>query len=260
MRIRIRKTVANAYYRMLGHYPVTVGSTRLKCDPYHIKFWKLVNRNEWEPHTFSILDKYLDSDTVYCDIGTWIGPTVIYAAKKCSKVYCFEPDTVAYRFLLWNISLNGLKNVMPMNIGLSRSDEVATISSLGTGLGDSMTSLLGGKNNDSIDIYCMQWSTLFNMYNPDRIDVVKIDIEGGEFELLPTLRDYLEKHKPTLYLSLHAPFLDQKTRKGEMQTIIDCLGHYSHCLDENFRETEITHLLTDEVLNNFTSFIFSEKV
>ena len=34
--------------------------------------------------------------------------------------------------------------------------------------------------------------------------MVKIDIEGGEYELLPVMRRYLTSHKPDLLLSLHA--------------------------------------------------------
>jgi hypothetical protein len=39
-----------------------------------------------------------------------------------------------------------------------------------------------------------------------------MDIEAGEYLLIPSLRDYLQSARPTLYLSLHPPFL-----KDELQ-------------------------------------------
>ncbi|MBT8118484.1 MAG: FkbM family methyltransferase [Gammaproteobacteria bacterium] len=116
-----------------------------------------------------MLDKYLSKDSVYCDIGAWIGPTLIFAARKCKQAYCFESDTIAYRFLLWNISLNNLKNVLPNNIALSDKDGIETISSLGTELGDSMTSLLGDDNSESLKILCMKWDNWRTLVKPEKL-------------------------------------------------------------------------------------------
>jgi len=179
MRIRIKESLTKAYFRILGEYPIHIENAKYLCDPYHQKFWSLVDKGKWEPQTFKILNKYLSPDSVYCDIGAWIGPTVIYAANKCKQVYCFEPDTIAYRFLLWNIHLNKLKNVLPNNIALSNKYGIETISSLGSELGDSMTSMLGEKSSESIDILCMTWQQWKQLVSPEKIDLLKIDIEGG---------------------------------------------------------------------------------
>lgn len=258
MRIRLRKTLIETYHHIIGYQPITINGIKYKCDPYHQKFWNLVNKGAWEPQTYKILDNYLDKDSVYCDIGTWIGPTVIYAARKCKQVYCFEPDTIAYRFLLWNIALNKLKNVLPNNIALSNKDGIETISSLGTELGDSMTSLLGNKNGESISILCMKWENWNKLVNPDEIDFMKIDIEGGEFDFIPALESYLSKHKPVVYLSLHAPFIDKALRKEKLQVIVDAMKIYNYCYNENFEEIDINSLTSEENQNKFGSFIFKD--
>jgi hypothetical protein len=38
-------------------------------------------------------------------------------------------------------------------------------------------------------------------------DLVKMDIEGGEFDLIPYMADLLEETRPNLYLSLHGQLL-----------------------------------------------------
>ncbi len=258
MRLRIRDTIFRAYYRLKGYHPISIDNNKYLCDPYHHKFWRIVNKGKWEPQTFKVLDKYLTPESTYCDIGAWIGPTVIYAAKRCKQVYCFEPDTIAYRFLLWNLALNKLKNVLPNNIALSDKNSIETISSLGTELGDSMTSMLGDKNNESIDIFCMTWQSWSDLVKPNKIDLLKIDIEGAEFDFLPSIKDYLASNKPVIYLSLHAPFLDASVRKEKLKIIVTTLHIYSHCYNENFEEINIETLLSEDNQNNFGAFIFKD--
>lgn len=256
MRIRLRKSLIDIYHRILGYHPIEIDNSKFRCDPYHQEFWCLVNKSEWEPQTYKILNRYLEKDSVYCDIGAWIGPTVIYAAKKCKQAYCFEPDTVAYRFLLWNMELNNLKNLLPNNIALSNKNGIETIASLGSELGDSMTSMLGNKKSDSIDILCMKWDNWCTLVNPEKINFMKIDIEGAEFDFIPTLNNYFSEHMPVVYLSLHAPFLDKNIRKEKLQQIVDTMKIYKHCLNENFEEIKIDSLTSEENQENFNAFIF----
>ena len=140
--LSIAKAVGKTYYRAVGYYRTTIGGLSFKCDPYHIGFWRLAAKGVWEPHTFRILAKFLHPDSVYLDLGAWIGPTVIYAARKCAQVICFEPDMIAYQYLIWNIELNELRNVKPYNVALADQNAIMRMASFGGSLGDTMTSLL----------------------------------------------------------------------------------------------------------------------
>jgi len=139
---RVFKPIEKAYYRALGYYPTTIHDLEFRCDPYNAKFWKTVSQGRWEAHTYRILARFLSQDSVYCDIGAWIGPTAIFAARKCKQVFCFEPDILAYEHLLWNIRLNRLHNVIPFNLALTDNNGIRPMASFGGKLGDGMTSLL----------------------------------------------------------------------------------------------------------------------
>lgn len=147
---------------------------------------------------------------------------------------------------------------MPLNIGLSDKNSVETISSMGSGLGDSMTSLLGNNSKESIEIFCMRWENWNELFSPEIIDFIKIDIEGGEFDLIPTLKSYLSDHKPVVYLSLHTPFLNEADRKEKMQVIVDTMRIYRHCYNENLEEIQVDDLTSDENLQSFNAFIFKD--
>ena len=232
-------------------FPLTINSLNFQCDTYHSTFWESVSKGRWEPQTFKILSEFLKPDSVYCDIGAWIGPTVIYAARKCKQVYCFEPDIAAYPFLLWNIHLNRFQNVIPFNIALADCDGIRKISSFGK-LGDSRTSLLNPKNDEGINVLCLQWKSWMKIAQPEKIDFIKIDIEGGEFDFLPSIKEYLVQYKPILYLSTHREFLPKNCRKEVMQRLIGVLNIYKKCYNEKLELVEPVILLNREALNGRT--------
>ena len=256
---RIVKSIGKAYYRSLGYYPTSVQGLKFKLDPYHIGFWREVGRGRWEPHTYTIMKRFLNADSVYCDVGAWIGPTVIYAARICKQVVCFEPDPTAYRYLRWNIELNELLNVTSFSIALADRTAIQRMASRGGKLGDSLTSLVNDNREDNgIDVLTLTWDAFIDLSKIDRIDFLKIDIEGGEFALLPTLRDYLSRHKPIVHLSTHAPFLDLGLREEKMQQIIEVMGIYGKCLDKNLMPVDIDELNGEDAKNHCRSYLFMD--
>ncbi|SDX91859.1 FkbM family methyltransferase [Thermoactinomyces sp. DSM 45892] len=54
---------------------------------------------------------------------------------------------------------------------------------------------------------------LINQYNIRDVNFVKMDIEGGEYALIPCLKEFLEAEKPTFYASLHSPFLKENLNR-----------------------------------------------
>ncbi|MBN2461326.1 MAG: FkbM family methyltransferase [Candidatus Cloacimonetes bacterium] len=247
--------MGKAYYKALGYYPGSIGGLKFKLDPYHIGFWRNVEKGRWEPHTFKILSELIGSDTIYCDLGAWIGPTVLYAARKCREVVCFEPDPVAFRYLYWNIELNGLSNIRAFNGALADCNAILKMSSLGKCLGDSMTSLLAAdKGGNGIDVITMTWEKFIELSHIDKIDFIKIDIEGGEFQLLPAMKKYLVSYKPVIYLSIHPFYLDPAIRREKKRQILELMKIYGKCLDMNLVRLDIDSLISSDSYGN--SFLF----
>ena len=51
---------------------------------------------KWEPQTFNVFDKWLPKHDYYIGFGTWIGPTLFYAAQQVKHSYGIEGDPSAY--------------------------------------------------------------------------------------------------------------------------------------------------------------------
>ncbi len=245
-------------YLVQGYMDAEIAGYQYKVDPYHTDFWNKAVAGTWEPNTYKILSHFLDKDKNYCDIGAWIGPTVLHAAQLANKVICFEPDPTAYRYLRWNIDLNKVKNVTSYSFALAETMSIARMASHRGKPGDSMTSLLFDNEGSGVDVLTLKWEQFLAMSPVQQIDVMKIDIEGGEYQLMPSLKAYLQANKPVLYLSTHAPLLAQEDRKEKMQGLIDILSLYKTCLDDNLQPIDINTLVSEDALDHFRSYVFMD--
>lgn len=250
--------VKKALYRARGHYSGRLGGEPFRLDPYHSKFWRKACAGDWEPETFAVLDAHLDGSRDYLDIGAWIGPTVLFGARRARHVWCFEPDPTAFRHLAWNIELNGLHNVSAFAVALAQGFGVARMASFGGEAGDSMTSLLNADGTGGNDALTIGWDAFAHAVDLSAVSLVKMDIEGAEFGVLPTLIPWLKEHRPALYLSTHAPFLDQNTRAERMAALAGSLSFYGRCTDEAGAPVVAEDFTGTDVLTRFRSFLFSD--
>ncbi|GAB4547264.1 MAG: hypothetical protein Tsb0024_17220 [Ruegeria sp.] len=244
------------FYRARGHYAGNLNGEPFRLDPYHSKFWRKASAGDWEPETFAVLDRHLSPDRDYLDIGAWIGPTVLYGARKARHVWCFEPDPTAYRHLAWNLDLNDIRNVSAFGVALSDRFGVARMASVRGERGDSTSSLLhdGAHGTDALTI---AWDQFASATDLSGVSLVKMDIEGAEFAVLPTLADWLQDQKPALYLSLHAPLLDDNKRSEQVEGVLAVLSFYPTMRDETGQPISAKDLLSPSALAQFRSVLLT---
>ena len=243
-------------YRARGYYAGQLGGEPFRLDPYHSKFWRKAASGTWEPETFGVLSRYLDKRHDYLDIGAWIGPTVLFGARKARHVWCFEPDPSAFRALAWNLELNDLNNVSAFPVALSQGFGVARMASFGGERGDSMTSLLNAGGDQGVDALTIGWQAFANAVDLSAVSLVKMDIEGAEFDVLPTLIPWLKQQRPALYLSTHAPFLDPEVRADRMGDLAVLLSFYGTCLDGQGNRLTPEDLCRPSMLERFPTLLF----
>jgi FkbM family methyltransferase len=242
------------FYRARGYYAGTLNGEPFRLDPYHSKFWRKAAAGDWEPETFSLLDRYLSPTSDYLDIGAWIGPTVLYGARKARHVWCFEPDPTAFRHLAWNLDLNDIHNVSAFGVALSDKFGVARMASVRGEPGDSTSSLLhdGAHGSDALTI---AWDQFEAANDLSAVSLVKMDIEGAEFFVLPTLLPWLQRQRPTLYLSLHSPLLDEQDRLERTETLLEQLSFYPNISTEKLLPIQIETLFDPEALTRYRTIV-----
>ncbi|WP_299887101.1 FkbM family methyltransferase [uncultured Ruegeria sp.] len=242
------------FYRARGYYAGTLNGEPFRLDPYHSKFWRKAAAGHWEPETFSVLDRYLSPTSDYLDIGAWIGPTVLYGARKARHVWCFEPDPTGFRHLAWNLELNEIQNVSAFGVALSDQFGVARMASVRGEPGDSTSSLLhdGAHGSDALTIAWDQFEAASDL---SAVSLVKMDIEGAEFFVLPTLLPWLQKKRPTLYLSLHSPLLAEQDRLERTKTLLEQLSFYPNITTDKLQPLQVEMLLEPEALAQYRTIL-----
>lgn len=167
--------------------------------------------------------KYLnieDSDIVF-DIGANFGIMSLQFAKAApkAKVYAFEPTHYALKRFKKNLSLNPelAKRIIPVNTFISAKTEanadIKAFSSWKVDAKENASELhpvhLGtakgteGVASITLNDFCLQNSI-------PKIDFIKIDTDGHEYEILKGAKDVISKFRPKIIFEIGLYVMEEK--------------------------------------------------
>lgn len=193
---------------------------RVQADATRRPFWARVAAGQWEPHTFRALRRFLSPAASCIDMGAWIGPTALYAAHFARQVHAVEPDPVAHAELQANVAANpALRGRIALyrECIAPRTGPVALYAggmynAAGGAFGDSMSSMVSARSGQAhCSVAGMALDEFMAVYAIADCGLIKMDVEGGEYGLIPGRWRHLQAHgMPTLCVSFHAPAPDQR--------------------------------------------------
>ena len=208
-----------------------VGSKQLRVvdtgEERYGDFWSALSAGSFEPATVEVLCRWARPGGLLIDVGAWIGPFSLLAAAHGTSVVAIEPDPVAADVLRRHVAAN------PGASELVRVDEVAWAAEDGrahlassVGLGNARSALVTGasagtgaasrgtsRGVEAIEVVTHGARRAFEGAcrvggvngGSGRDVLLKIDIEGGEFAVVPALGSALARYRPLLLLSVHQP-------------------------------------------------------
>jgi len=109
---------------------------------------------------------------VFVDVGAYIGSYTLRAARRCEKVYSFEPNPYSFRLLEMNVRDNNFSNVELYNLALGSDFGEARLK----------ISLAGSSISDEGE-YKVKVIPLDSL-RLKRVDLMKVDVEGYEVNVL----------------------------------------------------------------------------
>lgn len=133
------------------------------------------------------------------DCGAFKGDTceIFTDVFNPEKVYAIEADPKTFKKLTDYSTANTRTKVIPLNYVLSDvSEDAVFISSGSRGASEQ------GKNRRSSSV-CVNSSTLDDLFESTRIDLIKFDIEGNEFKGIKGGEKIITVNKPALIVSLY---------------------------------------------------------
>ncbi len=119
----------------------------------------------------------LHREDVVVDAGANIGAFTVFAARRCKRVLAIEPLPGNFQMLRENIRLNQLDNVAVVEAALAA--EAGELNMHGDGVSASTFWGTGSQLVPSITL-----ESCLTAHAIDRTDLLKMDIEGGEFDVL----------------------------------------------------------------------------
>lgn len=137
-----------------------------------------------------VLDVYhkglLNTGNTVLDLGAGIGVFAILASRMVGPkglVIAIEPSPDDYKTLLYNLRVNHCDNVSPINVAVANFNGELSLEFKGK----------------TFKAMCKPLQDILNEENVGRIDFCKMDIEGGEREVIPSSTDIFSNIK---YLSM----------------------------------------------------------
>lgn len=185
--------------------------------------WWLKHYDNWENETFYVLDKFLDTDKNFLDIGSWMGPLTLYALKKSSHVYAVECDRDSIFEIIVNVSINHDGDRFSLiNKAIYEKDEEKLYfgPNMHVNLWDELnmsTSQIRTEETvfpDPKKEYLVETITLkalIHKYSIENLSLIKIDIEGAEEYILNEAIDYVISENVSSFISFHIPWWEKYT-------------------------------------------------
>ena len=160
----------------------------------------------------------LQPDDVVVDFGLNIGMFTLYALSKgVSRVYSYEPDPDNYEVACSNLKLNEIESSRYVlnNCAVVGNDDEKRYFSINLKKNKGAHSLVHKRGRNTITVNCVNINDVIENIRPT---VIKMDIEGGEYECLPALKSY-EGIRELILEFHHAHLNDIKTHSKYNETI-----------------------------------------
>ncbi len=241
--IRIRPApLASLLKRVLGNSRIVVSTQqgRFWIDPASSLGVPLSRDGCYEPGMQKTIEKFLSPGDTFMDLGANEGYFTVIGAKRCGprgRVVAIEPQKRLLPVIAENLRINGVDWANVVNVAVTDSEGIATIhlaSDINTG-----SSGLHRSTKYRLPTQQVAARTLAQVLDEEQlayVDLMKVDIEGFEYEALLGSPDVFRKRRvKALALELHPTIL--ANRKKDTSLINKMLEEYNYRMTDIFGNT-----------------------
>lgn len=213
----------------------------------------------FEPYFLSVIKENLEPGNTYVDIGGNIGQHSLFASQVVGgsgNVVAFEPIKKLYEQFKRSIEANGFSNIELYNAGCGEEEKEVQIYFMEGNMGASSI-VANERVNGGETIKILVPDRVLE--NKDRIDFIKIDVEGYEYHVLQGLQETILKHHPK-FLIEYTPSYYEKGDATHSEKIINYFlerGYQIYDLEKNrsIKDFSMINLNPKNPMENNTNFL-----
>ncbi len=159
--------------------------------PLEANFWGHILEEIYKTGLFEPFIPKVKENTVVIDCGANVGLASYYFSSRFETVYAVEPAKEHMDVLKYMLEYNKIENVKPFQFALSMLDKPSekfyhynnkTMNSLYSNLAVNNSTGLQQTGFENVEL--KRLDTFINEQNIEHIDLLKLDVEGIEYELL----------------------------------------------------------------------------
>ncbi|AUD03011.1 FkbM family methyltransferase [Spirosoma pollinicola] len=241
--------------------PYNFGGFSMYVDPHDTL--QIIGSGKFEETETQTILSYVKEDTVMLDIGANMGFYSIRVGQKAKKgkVIAFEPDPGNFDTLQKNLVLNNLTNVMPYNAALSDKKETLRLYKHPFNVGDYRL-YNDGDFKEYVDVPTLRLDDTVK----ERVDLIKIDVQGFEYFVLKGGRSILAKYMPIVISEFWPRGLyNSGASPADYLTMMKDLGYGVSRIDEENNKVvsatyEELHELGSKPVNRYINLVFQAAV
>lgn len=199
------------------------------------------------------------------DVGANLGYFSVligYLVGAQGKVYAYEANPEMHRLLVDNLTVNELKhNAVAINQAVSWSEGTLNFNVSKRFKGNSSLIAHSGQykadfKSDEFEVIAVKATALDNAHLGEKVDFIKIDVEGAELEVFTGMGEIIAAHKPQIVFEFNKSMMGEaveafrnnleshRTQYGYRFYYLDAQGSLLETsLDDIFSQTFVDNIL-----------------
>ncbi len=237
---------------------------RMRLDPSEYLQAHLYAFGDYELPTIRFIRRHLAVGSVCCDVGAQMGYLTLAMATSAggsTSVHSFEPESVNADRFEENMQLNGCRNVRLHRTAVSNRDGMLRLY-LSNDRNAGTHSTIAGSTNVSGEFIEIPSTTLDSFAREQslhRLDLIKIDVEGAEFDVLQGGESVLRTLRPCVILELSDALQNSRGMTcRDIKMYMSQRGYAANTIAEN--GTPVPSGLDDPHINDNVLFIPNHDV
>ena len=168
-----------------------------------------------EENVVNFVKKIVEKNTVFVDVGAFIGFYSILAGKRGSTVYSFEPDPRSYILLKINALLTGLNSkIHADNMAVGDKEGYVLLKLASTYADSSITDYIpSNRIINTIKVPIITIDHFVKEQNINNVDIIKIDVEGYGAKVINGAVNTIKMFKPKIIIEIHRFNNDEELKK-----------------------------------------------